>query len=456
LGGERARQAPLLGPDVIHSLAEIGAMWISLWRNWLHVWAGALTAGALAFGLTLVITFVLIKLAPRMGLMDHPGGRKTHATATPAVGGLGLALGCMPVAALLFPQGRPLQALGIAAIMLLITGVVDDRFDLPWPQRICAQVAAALVLVYLGGVRVNSIGTAFGVGDYHQLGNLAAPFTVLATVGLINAINMADGVDGLAGSIGMATLGMLAAAALYAGNDDLATGSILMMGGVAAFLVFNLSSTRALPRTFLGNAGSEFTGLAIAWTCFRLTQTEAHPVTPVLAPFLICVPVIDGLVLMSHRLRRGASPFRADRDHLHHLLLDAGFSSNGVVLFILGFSLMIGLAAAAALFVHIPQPMFILAFLLLMGAHYRITAQRAQAVAIFAVMARWLQRTAVPRSAASTSKPPTSSRLRGEAAGGFNLRQTLRAAVGLRYLQGRRCEISATRRISGKVRDGGA
>ena len=360
---------------------------ISLWAVITRVSERSAPAALAAFLLTLAVTSVLIEMAPRLGLMDRPRGRKTHAVATPAIGGLGIALGCIPVAALVFPLGRPFESLLIAGALLLCVGVLDDLYDLHWRVRLCAHAAAALILVWFGGVQVNEIGTAFGVGDYHQLGSLAAPFTVLATTGLINAFNMADGVDGLAGSIGLTALGMLAAAALYAGNFDLAAGLVPIMGGVAAFLVFNLRTpSRRRARTFLGNAGSELLGLTVAWACFRLTQTPAHPVTPVLAPFLVAVPVIDCLVLMIHRTRKGRSPFAADRDHLHHILMDAGFSSTGVIAAVMGAGLAIGLAAALALLRHVPQPLFIVAFLLLMTCYFCMTMQRTRAVALFAAL----------------------------------------------------------------------
>jgi UDP-GlcNAc:undecaprenyl-phosphate GlcNAc-1-phosphate transferase len=363
-------------------------MWISLWRTWLGVSDTALAASACACLATLAVTLVLIRLAPRLGLMDQPDGRKTHAAPTPVIGGLGIALGCIPVAMCVFPAGRPLEALAIASVMLLITGVADDLYDLRWQYRFCAQVAAALVLVYFGGVRVNSIGTALGV-DGHTLGILSAPFTVLATAGVINAINMSDGVDGLAGSIGMAALAMAAAAAIYAKNTGLAIGLVLLMGGVAAFLALNLRAPwNPRARTFLGNAGSEFLGLVIAWACFRLTQTPDHPVTPVLAPFLISAPLIDCLVLMAHRIRRGRSPFSADRDHLHHLLIDAGFSISGVIFIIVAECLAIGLLAGLALLRHPAQPLFVVCFLALAAGHFAVTAHRPRAVRIFSGLAR--------------------------------------------------------------------
>jgi len=359
-------------------------MWGHLWRTWRIEGEVAVAAGGAAFAVTLLAMALLIRLAPALGLMDRPTDRKTHAEPTPAVGGLAIALGCLPVAILVCPSARPIEALALAALLLLVAGVWDDLYQLHWTWRLGAHVAAALILVMFGGVQVNSIGAAFGIGDFHQLGGLAAPFTVLAAVGLINALNMADGVDGLAGAIGLTALGMLTAAALYAGNGELVAILVLLMGGLAAFLTFNLRTPWARARAFLGNAGSDFLGLCVAWACFRLTQTPAHPVSPVLAPFLVAIPVIDCLVLMARRMRSGRSPFSADRNHLHHLLTEAGCSATAVVGLVAGAGLMIGLAAAIALVNHVPQPLFIVAFVLMLVGYFALTAKRTVVVALLA------------------------------------------------------------------------
>ena len=364
-------------------------MWTALASSWREVAGRSLTLGGLAFLATVILVAILIPLAPRLGLMDRPDRRKAHAASTPAIGGLGIALGILPLAMFAFPTDRPLLALVAASVLLLTEGVLDDIYDLRWKYRLCCHAAAALVLVYYGGVKVDYIGVAFGVGHYHQLGSLAMPLTVLATTGLINALNMIDGIDGLAGSLTMATLAMLGCAGLYAGNLEVASLTVMLMGAVAGFLVFNLRTPlNPSARTFLGNAGSEFLGLVIAWSCFRLTQNHTHPVAPVLAPFLFSVPVIDCLVLMVRRIVAGRSPFSADRNHLHHLLADAGFSITGVIGVILTASLVIGLLASLAMLARVIEPAFIIAFVALLVGYYVLIADRESAVRRFGVLAR--------------------------------------------------------------------
>jgi len=358
-----------------------------MYQAWFDVTHRGALGAAGAFLITFLLIPALMRAAWKVGLVDRPGGRKMHAAPTPVVGGLAIAIGFIPLALAIFRPSQPLLGLGAAAAILLPAGIIDDLFNLKWWWRILAQAAAALVMIEVGGVKVELIGSALGLA-HHTLGVLSIPFTVIATVGLINALNMVDGVDGLAGGLTLAALTMLAAAAIYAGAGGLASGLVMVIGAGLAFLAFNLRTPfEPRARIFLGNAGSEFLGLLIAWTCFRLTQNPAHPVNPVLAPFLIAPPLIDCLVLIVQRARQGRSPFSADRNHLHHLLLDAGLTPTGVVAVIVGASMSLGLAAALAMRAHAPQPLFVVAFLALVAGHFLLTRRRDQAIVLFGHLA---------------------------------------------------------------------
>jgi UDP-GlcNAc:undecaprenyl-phosphate GlcNAc-1-phosphate transferase len=309
----------------------------------------------------------------RLGLVDHPASaRKTHADPTPLVGGAAITMAGLIAGAVLLPPTRDLMALAGASLLLLVVGEFDDRYDINWRIRIIGQAAAGVVLYVWGGVRVESIGNALGFAG-HSLGALSLPFTVLATVGITNAVNWVDGVDGLAGSLSLAAVGMLVAAAIYAGNAPLATDLMLMGGCVMGFLAFNLRTPwRPKATVFLG-CGAEILGLWIAWASFRLTQTPGHPVTPVLAPFLIAPPVIDCLVLIVRRLRARRSPFSADRDHMHHRLTDLGLTPTAIVSLLVAGSLAVGLVAALARRAHVPEPVFPAVYLSATFAYFVVT-----------------------------------------------------------------------------------
>jgi UDP-GlcNAc:undecaprenyl-phosphate GlcNAc-1-phosphate transferase len=340
----------------------------------------------LAFSITMLVIPILVPLARKCGLVDHPGGRKQHDGPTPVIGGLAMVLGaagaiCLPAIAL--GVQRELIGFGGAVLLLLVVGLLDDRYDLSWPIRILAQIAATLVFAVGGGVKVQQIGPVFGLGPL-QLGELSVPFTVFATVGLINAMNMIDGIDGLAGSLAFATLSMLAAAAVYAGNFVLVQGLITVLGAIAAFLIFNARSPwRRRASIFMGNAGSTILGLIIAWSSFRLTQNPLHPITPLLAPFLFAPPLIDCLVLIARRLVNGSSPFHADRNHLHHLLIDAGYTPQQIVGRLTLVSLLVGAAGALACKAHVPTPIMALTFLLMSVMYFLVTVSRPRAIILF-------------------------------------------------------------------------
>lgn len=336
-----------------------------------------------AFSLVVVLILALSPFAEKIGLVDKPGGRKDHAAPTPVTGGLAIAIGTIVPALILTPPNPQVIGLGVAAVILVIVGLLDDILDIPWPIRVLAQVGAALAIVYIGDVKVEILGPAFGLGPL-DLGWASVPFTVLATVGLINALNMADGIDGLAGSLCLACLVMLIAAALYAGNTDLVLGLTVIAGALSAYLAFNLRLPwRKRARVFMGNAGSAYLGLIIAWAAFRLTQNPGHPVSPVLAPFLIAPPLIDCLVLMVRRTMHGRSPFHADRTHMHHLLIDGGFSVSGIVFLLTGLSLAIGLIAALGRVANVPEPVFVIVFGLMTVGYFLFTRRPERAIAFY-------------------------------------------------------------------------
>ena len=241
-----------------------------------------------ALAVTALVMWFAEPSARRLNLLDHPNkGRKDHAAPVPVTGGIAMVAGvCVAMIALL-PMTPSIRAFLLASVMLLLVGLIDDLVDVRWYVRIGAQATAALILVYIGGVRIEQIGPLFGFGQM-SLGGLSVPFTVFATVGLINAVNMVDGMDGLAGSLVLAALVMMTGAAWYSGNLPMVERLMILGGAVMAFLTWNVRLPwRRRARAFMGNAGSAFLGLMIAWVSFRLTQNPGHPVSPVLALWLL-------------------------------------------------------------------------------------------------------------------------------------------------------------------------
>ncbi|MBW3617035.1 MAG: undecaprenyl/decaprenyl-phosphate alpha-N-acetylglucosaminyl 1-phosphate transferase [Proteobacteria bacterium] len=342
---------------------------------------------SLAFTVTLALAGLLAPAASRLRLVDTPKGRKAHAAPTPVVGGLamfvGATVGLLPAILMLGLVPANLVGLGLAGVVVMVAGVLDDMYDLRWYVRLLAQVVAALSMVYVGDVRVEHVGALFGLEDL-ALGPISLPLTVFATVGLINALNMVDGVDGLAGSLSAAALLMLLVAALYSGNVLLASGLAVAISAVCAFLVLNMRwPWQKRARVFMGNSGSALLGLIIAWATFRLTQSPEHPVSPILAPFFVAIPLLDCVTLIARRLGARRSPFHADREHVHHLLLDAGLAPSTIVILLTCVSLLLGLAASAALRMGAPEPALVLVFAVVAAGYAWFTGSRRRVNAVF-------------------------------------------------------------------------
>lgn len=316
--------------------------------------------------LTVVATVLLIlalePLSRTANLVDRPNGRKRHKHPTPVTGGIAIFLALFSIG--LVSGMLTSWWLIVGCGLLLVTGMLDDRVDLGWKSRILIQVVAALTIIFGEGLRIDQIG------DIFSLGWMSVPFTIFAVVGAINAFNMIDGVDGLAGSLGLATLSMLGAAAVYAGNIEFLPDLLFVIGAIVGFLLLNFPFPgRSHARVFLGNSGSAMLGLIVAWALFRVSNAEAHPVSSILCLWLAAVPVIDCFSLMIYRYRRGASPFSADRLHVHHLFLDSGFSALKIDLLLVSLSLVLGLFIAFAYVVNTSEWLLLGSFFLLIFIH---------------------------------------------------------------------------------------
>jgi len=326
---------------------------------------------------------LLLPLAQRWNWVDYPNHRKNHDAPTPVIGGLGVFVGiAVPV---FLANGLNNYAVGwfCGALLLVIVGLIDDRIDVRWYIRLAVQIVAALCLIYIADTRAAHLGPLFGLPDI-ETGWLSVPLSIIAIVGLINALNMADGIDGLVGSLVVASMLMFISAGIYAGLPEITFRLTWVIGAVVGFLWFNLrfgKQTRA--RVFLGDTGSALLGYTIAYIAFRLTQNPVHPISPILAPYFIAIPVIDCLVLMLRRWRNGQSPVHADRNHIHHLLLDAGFSVTQTVRFLVLLSFLIGLAAAAWLSLDFlyEKAVLLINFILMTLIWYALSADRERIVA---------------------------------------------------------------------------
>lgn len=282
-----------------------------------------------AFLSTCVLIMMMAPVARRVGLVDEPGGRKNHTGAVPLIGGLAMFIGFTFGLLMLDVSLSGLRTYFAGSFLLVLVGFFDDMKELGWKSRLLMQCVAALMMV-MGGNVVTDLGEWAGAG-VDDLGWFAIPFTFFATIGVINAINMLDGLDGLAGCLSLVAFAMMAGFA-WSGNRPVAFPVlVLLVVCVVAFLLFNFKKSNNGSKVFMGDAGSMFLGYSLCWFAIGLTQGSVRVMHPMIAPWLLAVPLIDMSVVIVRRLLLGRSPFHADRGHLHHVLLSVGFSSVQVV-----------------------------------------------------------------------------------------------------------------------------
>lgn len=285
-----------------------------------------------SFLISCTMLLALRPFAQVVGLIDKPGGRKTHHGEVPVVGGIGMFFG-LSVAAAAAPidAGGVLYLLIVSAFMVLV-GALDDRFDLPPRVRLFAHLSAAVVLLYGTGYKVSALGNLFGFGDI-PLGVLAYPFTVAAVVALINGFNMLDGLDGLAGGVGLVALAAIMIVASLAGISGSLTIAGSMLGAVAAFLIFNVPAQfNRQVRTFMGDAGSTLLGFLLAGLFLILVQPGAANVPAVVIVWFVAIPIFELFSSTARRIVKGVSPTQADTGHYHHVLVASGLSVRAVCL----------------------------------------------------------------------------------------------------------------------------
>ena len=354
---------------------------------------------AVLFGVCLLVSGVAIRvgiaLAGYLGIMDHPGGHKQHQASTPFVGGFGLmtvVVSASLLADTFFADVTlgPLSGILFGALAIFLTGLVDDIWRLGFKPRFIVQALVALSMVFLGGVELRSLGELVP-GVVVDLGWLAIPLTVFATIGLINAVNMMDGIDGLSGTGSLVSLALTCIVAYYGNGSSYVFLIVALMGGVAGFLYYNLrypGNRRA--RVFLGDNGSMLLGFLFAWLFIAMSQGEQAAMTPVTALWLLALPLMDTVGVMLRRLWFGGSPFRADRNHLHHLFVRAGFRVSDVVLLAAVMQVLFGLIGVCGFLLGVPEYLMFWLFLGVFAVYFVVILRPSSLVTRLRQLNRWL------------------------------------------------------------------
>jgi len=320
----------------------------------------------LAFFATILLILIFRKPAERLRLVDRPGGRKNHDGSVPIIGGMAMFVAFVFAALASEQPLREFSPLFAGLLILVLVGLLDDFNNLSARSRIVAQIFVALLMTSWGGVVVEDLGNLFGGGSVH-LQDWAIPFTVFSVIGIINAFNMMDGADGLAGGVSLAPLSLFGSVALFFGMVSQATLIFTLAGAVLGFLVFNMRSPwRTQASIFMGDAGSMMLGFALVWFAVDLSRI----ITPIAVVWIFAIPLMDASSCILRRILKGRSPFSADREHLHHVIMRAGLSASEAVLLIVLISFLLSLIGMAGWYYEVPEYLMFYTFMLLCAGYY--------------------------------------------------------------------------------------
>lgn len=328
-------------------------------------WLAVVSAPAVSAGLTIG----LMLFASRWGLIDHPGLRKVHDHPTPLVGGLAILLTLLVLQVALGHVPFGSWSLLIALLLVTGIGVADDAHELSHRAKFVAQALGAVVIVSGTSVWVTHLGNLAGSGTI-ELGKWSLLVTVISFVGVMNAINMIDGLDGLAGTVSLIPVLLLAYLALEGGSPDLLFELLLFAGAILGFLSLNVRLPgRSKAMVFMGDTGGMVIGMLLAWYSVKFAGSPTSMIHPITAVWILAVPLLDMGSVMLLRLHQRKSPFHADQQHMHHVLLQAGYTVNQVVAIMAGFSVAYGVIGVAAERNGVPEAAMFIAFLLLWGGY---------------------------------------------------------------------------------------
>jgi len=286
-----------------------------------------LVIAMLAMAVSMAIIPIMMRLAPVIGMIDAPDHRKVHTMPIPRVGGLGIVIGSLIAMLVWLPFNDLTISIFVGATVLLVFGTWDDISELGHYVKFIGQFLAAGFVVYYGDLYVSY----FPLNNYETISEtVGKPFTVIAIVGMINAINHSDGLDGLAGGESLISLGVITYLAFVFNSDLMLVISAATIGGIFGFLRFNSHPARV----FMGDGGSQFLGFILAVLVLVLTQQVNTTLSPAIPVLILGLPIVDILAVFFLRAKHKMNLFKATRNHVHHRLLDIGFYHYESVMFI--------------------------------------------------------------------------------------------------------------------------
>ena len=319
-----------------------------------------------AFLVSLISTPVVRSLAFRMGAVDVPrDGRRMHDHPIPRMGGLAIFFGFILSVLVFLPLTADLRGMLLGSVVIVILGIFDDIRSLPALPKFFIQIGAALIAVMEGNrITFLSNPNIFSADPFWELGWLAVPITVLWIVGITNAVNLIDGLDGLACGVSTISSMTMLVIALSVAEPDVAVLMAALSGACIGFLPYNLNPAKI----FMGDTGSTFLGFILAVVSIQGLFKYATIISFAVPFLMLGLPIFDTCFAILRRLSRGQSPMKPDRGHIHHRLIDMGFSQKQAVATLYVISAILGLSAVVLTTIGVLRAMLFLMALCITGA----------------------------------------------------------------------------------------
>jgi UDP-N-acetylmuramyl pentapeptide phosphotransferase/UDP-N-acetylglucosamine-1-phosphate transferase len=297
-----------------------------------------LISGALSFLITFFAIPVIIQVARQKKMFDEPDERKVHKMVIPTLGGLGIFAGFILATLLGVPWGSAeFQYFVAASVVIFFLGIKDDILVLSAAKKFIGQLVAAGIIIIFGGVQITNMHGFLGIEEIPRFASII--LTLFTVIVITNSFNLIDGVDGLAGSLGLLTAILFGSYFLYAGQLMFAVMAFSLAGSLIGFLVYNFSPAKI----FMGDTGSLLIGLINSIMVIKFINLAGAldaklplEAAPAIGFAILIVPLFDTLRVFGQRILDRRSPFSPDRSHVHHFLLELGFSHKMVTFVCVG------------------------------------------------------------------------------------------------------------------------
>lgn len=309
-----------------------------------------------AIFISLILTPLVRKLAFRIGAIDIPkDDRRVHKEPMPLIGGVAIYAAVMITSLVFLPIDKTLVSILLGGTVILISGVIDDIRGLGPKAKILFQLLAGIILI-IGGVKIDFITNPFSVNnELVYLNILSIPATLFWVVGVTNTLNLIDGLDGLAAGVAMISCLSLMSVAGKFGYTIIISLSAITAGSCLGFLPYNFNPAKI----FMGDTGALFLGFMLAAISIEGVMKSVATIAIIVPIIILGVPIFDTTFAIFRRILNGKSIMSADKGHLHHRLLQRGYSQRKTVLILYGISAIFGLLAVIVTRVNSQQAVYL-------------------------------------------------------------------------------------------------